>query len=161
MLVLIPKTVNGKELTLNSLGELVKTPKNGGHATNYGFIRNEIVKEHGNKSIDKSYWVLMTQDVIPGSRGKSYDVQKNLIKTFSKTKAEYQVPQALEAAVCIFMKYVSTGTRMYSVNPCYTRCQENTLGFQLCFGGFTPAGLFVCNFSSDYTMIGVAGLRKF
>ena len=35
LLVLVPARVNGAPLTLNLLGELVKKPKGGGHATQY------------------------------------------------------------------------------------------------------------------------------
>jgi len=43
LLTLIPKTVNGKSLTLNSLGELVKSPKQG-NKTKYQEYWKEIKK---------------------------------------------------------------------------------------------------------------------
>ena len=99
MLVRLPKTLNGG-LTLKSLGELAK--KYFSVVTRgYRFIWPAIVQELGDKSIDKSHWVLMTKDVLPGSRAKSYGQQKKIVDDLAeKTQVDYQVP-ALEAAVCI------------------------------------------------------------
>jgi len=58
MLVRIPKTLNGG-LTLKSLGELAKKYFSNSN-TGYRFIFPAIVEEQGDKSIDKSRWVLMT-----------------------------------------------------------------------------------------------------
>ena len=59
MLVLIPSTVNGKPLTVKSLGELVKAPKQG-NASKYSYYS---LGEYQAKDlpVPKSYWVLMTK----------------------------------------------------------------------------------------------------
>ena len=145
MLVLIPETIDGKPLNLTTLGELVKAPKEG-HATEYRYIWDAIVKEHGNHSAAKSHWVLMTKDVIEGSRNKSYTDQQALIADLAKqTGIDYEVPNVLDAAICIFMKYISSEERLFNDNDplTYTRCQEKTEGYQVAVGGFSPAGLGV------------------
>ena len=68
LLVLIPNTVNGKPFTMNCLGELIRKPKSE-HSTRYRFYCNGANEAVGDKSYP-SHWVLMTRDIIPGSRGQ-------------------------------------------------------------------------------------------
>ena len=92
------------------------------------------------KPADQSHWVLMTTDVIPTSRNKSYAQQQQLVRKY----AHYQVPQTLEAATCILMEHVKEAKHLYSDDPwTYTRCQEQTAGSQNAVGGFGPSGLGV------------------
>jgi hypothetical protein len=154
VLCLIPQTVNGKPLNLKLLGELVQTPLQG-NASKYGYID---LGEYTDPSAPKSHWALLTRDVIEGSRRKHYSQQQALIQA----KPPYKVPTMLDAAVCIFMEYVRTGTRLYSDSPwTYTRCQEKyNSRVQLVVGGFSSSGLYVISsyFAEHY---GVGGLRKF
>jgi U-box domain-containing protein len=161
LLVLIPKTVNGRPLNLKFLGELVQKPLQG-NATKY---KNFYLGEYTDPPAPKSHWALMTRDVVEGSRGRSYsDQQKLMTDNNQKAKLPYEIPTVLDAAVCIFMEYVRTGTRLYSDNPyTFTWCQEKyDANWYLVVGGFSAAGLFVhrgrnfVNVSS-----GVGGLRKF
>ena len=71
MFALIPKTVNKQAYTLKALIDLVKEPKIG-----LRHIWESFLKEHGETPIKESHWVLMTKDVIPGSRAKSYAESK-------------------------------------------------------------------------------------
>jgi hypothetical protein len=163
LLTLIPKTVNGKPLTLNSLEELMKLPKKG-IATRYVSYRDGIKKEHGDAAPSFSYWVLFTKDVIPESRKKSYNKQKKLVASYShKAHVLYEVPRLLEAAVSIFMEYLLTGQRLYSDSPwTFTRCQERISehpNWPLVVGGFAVGGLHVINFD-DREDSGVGSLRK-
>ena len=79
MLVLIPKTVNKQPFTLKALADLVKEPKIG-----FRHIWESILKEHGETPIKESHWVLMTKDVIPESRAKSYAEQQKSCRRQSK-----------------------------------------------------------------------------
>ncbi len=134
MLVLIPETVNGKPLNLTTLEELVKAPKEG-HATQYSDdISGEILNdEHANQATAKSHWALMTMDVIPESRNKSYSDQHDLITELAKqTGINYEVPNVLDVAICILMHYIGDGKRLFTDDPLTcTRCQENVQGSQL------------------------------
>ncbi len=152
LLVLVPQTVNGKPLTLKTLGELIQKPLQGTH-TQYEYFR---LGEYTDAPAAKSHWALLTRDVIEGSRSKSYSDQKALIK------APYEVPTILDATVAVLMEYVRTGTRLYSDSPwTYTRCQEKyNKDWQLDVGGFGAAGLFVHDYYAD-DFSGVGGLRKF
>ncbi len=152
LLVLVPKTVNGKPLTLKTLGELIEKPLQG-TATKY---LSFDLGEYTDAPAAKSHWALLTRDVIEGSRDKSYSDQKALIK------APYELPTVLDATVAVLMEHVRTGTKLYSEGPwTYTRCQEKyNKDLQLGVGGFGAAGLSV-DYYFDSFYNGVGGLRKF
>ena len=160
MLVLIPATVKGNPLTLNSIGELVKSPKMG-HLTEYRYIWKDLKDEHGDTAIGESYWVLMTKDVLEGSRGKTREEQLAL----AASQTGYQAPTLREAIFSIFMRYVSNEERLFSDDPfTWTCCQEEPIGGnQIVVGGFTSLGLAVNDYRSDpgSPIVGVAALRKF
>jgi hypothetical protein len=156
LLVLVPETLGGQPLNLKTLGELVKTPLTG-NATNYDYFS---LGKYTDSPAPLSHWVLMTRDVIDGTRKKSFEDQQALLEK----QVVYEVPHILDATVCIFMEYIRTGTRLYSNSPyTYTNCQEkydNIL--QLAVGSFSDVGLRV-NYGggSGQTCDGVGGCRKF
>lgn len=149
MLVLIPKTVNGKPLTLKSLAELVKAPKEGPASCfsrcSLGFESQELYRE----AVVQSHWVLMTRDVVPDSRGAHPTLQKNLVEVHEG----YAVPKVLEAAACIFMNHVRSGEYLFpGENPSEGKqsgtlsiCQERELDLfaTLCVGCFSKEGLSI------------------
>ena len=159
LLALIPSRVAGKPLTLDYLGELIKSPKGGGHKTQYRAYWDEARKAIGSQSPGKSYWVLMTRDVLDGSRKKSYKDQCALVARHRG----YTVPGALEAAVVVLLHHVRSGERLYSDNPyTFTRCQEKVQNYQLVVGGFSSGDLHVnIHIYVSDSYVGVAGLRKF
>lgn len=164
LLTLIPKTVNRKPLTLNSLEKLMKRTQQGS-TIQYSYYSEEIKKKYGNASPASSYWVLLTKDVIPESRSKSYDDQKQLLKTYcQRAQVAYEVPHLLEAATIIFLEYLRTGKRLYSDNPwTYTRCEERVSSNSdsgLFVGGFSEKGLDVCRNDGHFGSGGVGGVRK-
>jgi hypothetical protein len=157
VLVLVPETINGQPLTLKILEELVKKPLKG-NATKYDCFS---IEEHTDLPAPTSHWVLMTRDVLEGSRNKSFEDQQAL---FEK-QVVYEAPHILDATVCISMEYIRTGTRLYSNSPhTFTSCQESydTI-WQLAVGGFGPGGLnFYFNDRDDaLEYLGVGGCRKF
>jgi hypothetical protein len=160
LLVLIPATVGGVPFTLNLLGELVQRPSNGGHRTAYGYYHERVKTQIGEHSPPRSYWLLMTRDVLPGSRSAGYAHQKELVKA----SVPYELPSVLEAATAILMHHAREGERLFGARPwTYTRCQEKVDGnrFPVVVGGFESSGLGVSKFSSDYGSVGVACCRKF
>jgi len=121
-----------KGLTLNQLKDLVQNPAKG-NSTQFNIGSwSKIFKELGDKPIENSYWILMTNDVIEGSRNKSYADQVKVVE--EKAGSEWQVPKLLEAAVCSFMNHVSSGeekTYLFGQKPwTFTRCQEKISGWQ-------------------------------
>ena len=168
LLVLIPATVDGEPFSLDLLERLIQCPKGGGCETKYhGYTFSSVQEQFGTQSPKDSYWVLMTRDVLEGSRGKDYASQKALVAQHASTDLSYELPGILEAATAILSHYVRSGERLYSNNPLtYTRCQELVAwggsDDPTFVGGFDSLGLTVGRGSaevSDYC--GVAILRKF
>jgi hypothetical protein len=117
----------------------------------------------GDKPIDKSRWVLMTKNVVPGSRNKSYAKQQKIVAGLAeKSLMDYEVPDTLSSAACILSQYfLDSKTRLFSDAPwTYTSCKEEIQGYQTAVGGFSPAGLSITS-NSDIKLIGMAAMRKF
>ena len=113
---------------------------------------------------DESVWLLMTKDVLPGSRNKSYIKQQKIVAELAQAAlVSYEVPTTLEAVTCILAEYSRSENRLFSDRPStYTRCQKNVQGWQYLVGGFALAGLGVSHcYIYDRVSIGVAALRKF
>lgn len=156
MLVLIPAAVNEEALTLNKLQDLIQNPQSEGYATDYKVYSNWTKGEHGSTPIERSHWVLMTRDVVPGSRNKTYQEQKDLVNQYGG----YRLPGALEAAVCTLMEHVSSGSMLFGALT-YTCCTEKVQDqHPVVVGGFGSDGLDVyIGFGS--VRYGLGALRKF
>jgi hypothetical protein len=163
LLVLIPATVGGVPFTLNRLGELIQHPSNGGHRTEYNFYDQRTKAQIGAESPPRSYWVLMTRDVLPDSRSKTYKAQKEMVARYaSRVGLPYELPHALEAATAILMHHAREGERFFGNDPLtYTRCQEVLDGFPVIVGGFSSGGLVVNYYSHVRDSHGASCLRKF
>ena len=153
--------------TVKSLGELAKRyfPQN---PNGYRYIWDAIAKEHGDTSVDEPIWLLMTREVLLGSRGISFAKQQAMVaKLAEDSQATYEVPTTLEAVTCIFAQYFSSSllsndpsTYKCLFGDTYTRTQWKTQGFQDVVGGFALSGLCVNHGRYDVGDVGVAGLRK-
>jgi hypothetical protein len=168
LLVLIPAKVDGQLLSLNLLRDLIERPKNGGHRTRYRDYNSDVEAQIGAVSPAASYWLLMTRDVLPESRCKSYGDQEKLVAAHARrTGLPYELPRALEAATAILMHHVRNGEQLYSNTPwTYTSCRESifTGEYGACFpvvGGFESSGLRVTYGFYGSCFNGVAGCRKF
>ncbi|MBI3211613.1 MAG: hypothetical protein HYZ47_02875 [Simkania negevensis] len=163
LLTLVPAKVNGRPLTLEKLRNLVKSPKEGHKAHYNGFFPGG----NANDSLEKNSWVLLTRDVIPDSRSKSYDAQVALVeKLAKKAKVSYAVPHLIEVATSLFMHRVRSGEFLYGNSPLtYTRCQEKHEGtsLQIACGGFSSSWLYVPGKYDYYSPenCGVGAVRKF
>jgi hypothetical protein len=165
LLVLIPATVGGVPFTLNGLGELVKHPSHGGHRTECRCYHGRVKAQMGAESPPRSYWVLMTRDVLPGSRNTGYAHQKAIVAGYaSREGVPYALPSVLEAATAILMHHAREGDRLFGDYPwTYTYCQEVVDGrCPAVVGGFGSSGLIVYpNIRFDFDIVGVACCRKF
>jgi hypothetical protein len=166
LLVLIPVKVNGQPFSLDLLRDLIQRPKIGGHKTQYCCYDSDVQAQLGAASPQASYWLLMTRDVLPKSRNKTYADHKKLVADHARrTSFPYEVPKALEAATAILMHHVQNGERLYSDSPwTWTRCQELMLHPSSCpvvVGGFESSGLDVVDVNFGIYDNGVAGCRKF
>jgi hypothetical protein len=163
LLVLIPSRVAGQPFSLNLLEKLIDRPQGGGHPTRYRCYYDGVQRVLGAQSPGGSYWVLMTREVLEGSRNKDYASQKSLVATRAgETELPYELPGALEAATVILSHYVRSEERLYTDNPwTWTRCRElvdNRL--PVIVGGFSSGGLGVGS-DGGRSYYGVSCLRKF
>lgn len=163
VLVRIPKGV-----TIKKLGEFAKKYFSN-NTDGYRYILPRIANELGDDPANASAWLLMTKNILSGSRSKRYRQQKNAIAEFAKkTGVPYQVPTILEAVTCIFATYSYSKSHLFSDNPLtYTRCQymhwqKNVEDYQIVVGSFSSRGLIVnTRTSCESKSVGVAALRKF
>ena len=162
ILALIPASIDQEPLTLDKLGKLIGKPKRGNPTKcNYDTFTKEAI---GSTLPDKTHWVLMTKDVIPGSRNKMYWKQIKLVAKYKN----YQLPQVREAVICIAMEYIFSKRWIYGQDPLtYTRCQETVGFYSVAVGGFNSNGIFGSggnNVASQYNYFsefcGVGALRE-
>ncbi len=156
-LILVPEG-----MTLEYLETLTENPKQG---NKMGFRGKSIAWEQHNRTpTGKTHWVLMTNDVIPDSRNKSWNDQQVLAATFNGQG--YELLSGIDVATCLLTEYVETGRRFYSDNPyTYTRCIEqiklDSSELPLAIGGFASLGVNVLYHSHDKEINGVGICRKF
>lgn len=170
LLALIPAKVNDKLFSLNLLSELIQHPRGGDRNTKCRYYHQDVRRVLGNRSCDQAYWVLMTRDVLPRSRGMGYRDQGALVAQHtSSTGLPYELPGVLEAATVVLSHYVRGGERLYTDEPwTYTRCQDLiSVGGDdrpTIVGGFNTSGLSISydDFSEDSDVrYGVVGCRRF
>jgi hypothetical protein len=127
-------------------------------------------REAANVRLKEHQWVLISNDVLPGSRCESYPRQAQMVADLSaKSLVNYEVPSLREAVGAIFLHKVATGESLYQAGNeqnnhlyTYTRLLETTEGWHLVVGGSAPSGVvgyYRCGF--DEADIGIAALRKF
>lgn len=150
LLVLIPQTVNGNALTLNTLQKIIQEPS-AGKSSKYS--RN-LLSEIGDR-LELDHWILMTKDVIPGSRNQTYDQQKKLVEKYEY----YELLGSLEAAVAILTHYVENEEFLYpwdNEKRTVTRCREKLNGgFISSIGAFNTGGLDVSYTDREHENYGI------
>jgi hypothetical protein len=173
LLVLIPSTVAGKAFTLDLLEELTQDPRENGHRTQYFLYDDAVQQSSGDVYSSSSYWVLLTRDVLPGSRNEPYEVQQALVAARSSHVDDppYAIPNVLEAATAILSYYVRSGERLYegdsdALPSTSTRCTallEDASGHPSLFtvGRFCARGLVFLSGFDDDAEFGVSCLRRF
>jgi len=136
----------------------------------FRFFWDAACQEHGDVPFEDSHWVLMSKDVLPESRSKSWMVQAALVDALAeKALVNYEAPSLREAFAVMMLHKVATGESLYQVgnNPngyryIYTRVKETTYGYRLAVGGFAPSGVIVHSlYDCDFENCGVGALRKF
>ena len=136
----------------------------------FSFFWGDARQEHAGVVADEPQWVLITNDVLPGSRNQPYAKQEQIITDLNaKNGTDYQVPTLRETVLAMFLHKIATDVSLYPEGNeqngnlyTYTRVVEKIRDWRLVVGGFAPSGLSV-NYSDDYDdeIVGVAALRKF
>jgi hypothetical protein len=159
MLVYLPATVDGKPFTLKKLVEIAKRhfPQNNG-SNEFIWIWLNCIEVLGDKPIDKSGWVLMPKDVLPGSRKKCYDEQQKIVAELARQSLiDYKPAGTLEAATCFLLQYLKT--RLFNNNlRTFTCCKDKVQGWQTVVGIITLPALSINSQPSANEDNGIAPL---
>ncbi|MHA7878135.1 MAG: hypothetical protein ACX93T_04440, partial [Bacteroidota bacterium] len=170
LLTLIPSHVTLPDghrvpFTLNQLGALVREYYFSNNAEGYKYYDLDVHTQFGAASPNKSYWLLMTRDILRGTRYKTYDKQQEVVAKYSSKG--WELPSGLEAATSILACYAQSGNRqerLFGDRPwTNTRCTRAQLvagKYPLAIGGFGPAGLNVDGDDYGIDFHGVACCRK-
>jgi len=170
VLYLIPKELG----TLNHFeSEILKPYGEANYEENplqFRYFWDAARQEHADVPFEDSHWVLMSKDVLPESRNKSWTEQAALVDDLRKKAfVNYEVPSLREAFAVMMLHKVATEESLYQAGNeqngygyTFTRVKEATQGYRLAVGGFAPSGVSVSN-SFGYALEddGVGALRKF
>jgi hypothetical protein len=120
------------------------------------YISNQFSRKVEDFPVDKTYRIVITNNVFKKSRRLPISKQKDIA-----WKNGCEMPKALEATVLLVVTFMSSNKRLYNDNPLtYTRCSEEVADYPVVVGGFSPDGLSV-SFHFDSNSNGVGGvLRK-
>lgn len=138
ILVLVPEIVDGKSLTLNRLGELVKKdfPDT---ETGYRRMNRYVCQYYGEIPMGKSRWVLIEKDILPESRGKGLQESEDMVKP------PYERPELVPMLVGIILNYLNSENkeRLFGDSPwTYIPCKEKGIsGHSVFVGGFNSTGI--------------------
>jgi len=113
-------------MTINLLRELVRAPGVQNPPQDHFWL--PIIEQHGEKVLDHSNWVLLTVDVIQGTRNAAYLNQINNV-----TAVGGRVLKLIEAIALNFFDYVRFKTYPYGENPCTRSRVDATV--------FSPSGI--------------------
>lgn len=155
-LILIPKG-----LTFNKIKDLLQSS----HAQHFGFQFSEhceslLLQEFGDVSIDRSYWALMTNEVVEGTQNLEYANQLYLIQ--KELGPHYNVPNLLEGTVNTLMNHAGLGVFPYGPESSNTHLEETFNEWNLVLG-FTDSFELLIDYADDYDgdIIGAAACRRF
>ena len=162
-LTLIPESVNDVPLTLNTFQECIKNPQGGGDAAEYSFYPEGVKNELGKERMVAPYWALMTKNVLPGSRNKTFTEQEAILQADSR----YGVPKALETTVVFLTHHVKKKVQFHlEERSIYTRCEEKVHDkvYRVIVGALGSAGLIINSYfygdGNGGDHIGLRALRK-
>lgn len=123
-----------------------------------------ISDQIGDIQVDKTYWIVITNNIFERSRNQSVSSQNDLLQ-----KMGWEMPKTTEILGLITLTYMASEgqTCLYNYNPMtFTRCSEHVDGNQIVVGGLSPDGVFLhLNYFKNgfgFDIYGDAGvLRKF
>ncbi len=143
-----------KGLTLNKVIAIAGAPKMG-NSTKVKIWWDRIVEKYGDKEIEKTVTMAITNGVFNKSRNLNIAKQKELVEGLKCDMHEIVAVMALA-----IMRYISSDPdsplRLFGDDPLtYTRCFEESA----VFGGFAPAGTGAYYDDFDYENSGVGGQR--
>jgi hypothetical protein len=175
LLYLIPPgTLNELEARVRAYGSQALNDQGGrlypiGNPLQFRFFADVTRWEHGNVRSHEYQWILISNDVLPGSRNKPYQEQAQRVAELNrKARTNYEVPSLYAAAAAYFLHKVATGESLYEEGNeqnrnihTYTRVKETVQNCPLVIGGSAPSGVNIFYYLYDDEFLGIAALRKF
>jgi hypothetical protein len=171
ILVLVPKTVDGKPFSALKLGELCSSRKGSGERLIYDqedWVNEWKTQRWANLPQAQSEWVLIPKSdpdrrKVPDDkhfRDKNIKEQEEVYKHYA---AEYREAKALEVMTMVILNDLVNGEPRILDGLDRLRCVEpNASGGRVCVGFFLANGLGVSDAYDDYAVdfIGRALARK-
>jgi len=128
---------------------------------------NSTRQDHGHTPFEKYEWRWMSDDILEGSRNKTYQEQVQMV---GKLGANFKIPSLREAIECLILHKVATeksllqrGNEQNGGLNTFTCVEEITQGSRMAIGGSTSSGVYFYYPYYYYAKenIGVVALRKF
>lgn len=175
LLYLIPPgTLNEFVQRVNEYGKerLAECQGKGVHPFQFRYIRNENLTTYGDTRIDEPEWILISKDVLPKSRGLTYQAQADMVEKLSKKdSAKYNVPSLRTVTVVALLHKIATGESILQAGNeqnkhvfTYARVPEkDSNGYNLIVGGLNDSGLSVRDdeeYSRKNESVGVLAERE-
>jgi hypothetical protein len=158
-LLLIPKTIRISESIINFLkmmGGTVPVTLRTVHMFLGDFgVSSSVLEEHGNNPVEESNWILITNNIVPGSDNFSYINQRDCLETEG-----YEVPNVLDVTIAVLSEYSRSRKRLFR-GHIYTRCREVFESHQLVAGGFSSRLYVGDDDDFDDGIYGVAAVQRF
>jgi hypothetical protein len=154
MLVRLPKTLNGEF-------NIIKTQKLSVQKK-ISIRSDRLPEELNNMSIDKSYWIQMTNFLLPNSKNQDYQEQEKMVAHLAhQFLVGYEIPKTLEAATCMLsIQCIEQNLIFTKTTNIYTRCiEKNDRGHYIVGLGYGQE-LSILNITHDHEAVGVAALRR-
>jgi len=159
LLTLIPKTINGKPVTMNYIDALAEKPLKG-HSTGFNCVEKAVRKEYGNVPNETAYWMLWKISLVGAALDEQ--TQEALVK-----QENLRSPELLGAITSIFMQRISKGKFALTEagKSLFTLVKQSINGQRVFIGDYSEAGLDVwateIHFRNDFVYTkGIAGARK-
>ncbi len=139
------RTTSVVQITIRLMDELVKNPQLR-HPTKYDYILKEALDQHGNETLEHSDWILLSSDVVEGTRNLPYQSNQpnepNQLAVVTALGA--RPPQLIEAIMMNFFNQLRFGIYPYGRNPwTYSRVDAtvtiNGVVYRLVVGGGSSA----------------------
>jgi hypothetical protein len=123
-------------------------------------------QDHGDIKFEKDEWRWMSDDILEGSCGQSYEEQAQMV---AKLGAHFAIPFLRDAAECLLLRKIAKEASLLQEEDeqngdlisAYTSVQETTQGCPLIIGDSTFSGLAVYrHYYHKDEDVGVLAFRK-
>jgi len=163
--ILFPEKINGQPVNINSIGKLFSFEKENNTGTVFNYINGREDDEYRNLSLQMTFYLEVSLDIVPGSRKPPYEVKAGLVKS-----KNCRVPTPLEALISNVVinigslqkkegYYFGTGKvgEIYTFTMTDMKIKKN---WRLVVGAASPAGLRIIIDYGDPSSIGVMAVKQ-